>query len=220
MPNYYPIMLDVRGRRAVVIGGDDIATEKAAALCACGARVTVISPTFCRQLQKKGEQGRVTLRRKAYECGDTAGAYVVVAAISDPELVEAIWAETQERGQLVNIVDMPARCSFIVPSILRRDQLTIAVSTDGASPSLAKRIRQRLESLFPPAYGPYLRLAAAARARLRESGVSYRHRDAFFGDFFASDVLAQLAEGDEAAAQATTAKLLRRHGVDEAGGRR
>ena len=220
MPNYYPIMLDVRNRPAVVIGGDVIAAEKAAALCACGARVTVISPTFCEQLQRESEQGRVTLRRKAYELGDTAGAFVVVAATSDPELIEAIWAETQERGQLVNIVDVPARCTFIVPSILRRDQLTIAVSTEGASPSLAKRIRQRLESLFPPAYGPYLRLAAVARARLRESGISYRRRDAFFGDFFASDVLAQLAEGDEAAAQATTAELLRRHGVDDAGGRR
>ena len=213
MPNYYPIMLDVRGRPVVVIGGDAIAAEKAAALCACGARVTVISPTFCQQLQKEGEQGRITLRCKAYERGDTAGAFVVVAATSDPGLIEEIWAETQERGQLVNIVDVPTHCTFIVPSILRRDQLTIAVSTEGASPSLAKRIRQRLESLFPPAYGPYVRLAAAARARLRESGVSYRCRDAFFGDFFASDVLAQLAEGDEAAAQAKTTELLRRHGV-------
>ena len=121
---------------------------------------------------------------------------------------------------MVNIVDVPARCTFIVPSILRRDQLTIAVSTEGASPGLAKRIRQHLESLFPAAYGPYLRLAAAARARLRASGVSYKRRDAFFGDFFASDVLAQLAAGDEAAAQATTAELLRRHGVDEVGDRR
>ena len=216
MPDYYPIMLDVRGRPAVVIGGDGIAAEKAAALCACGASVTVISPTFCMQLQTEGEQGRVTLRRKAYERGDTAGAFVVVAATSDPELIAAIWEETQERGQLVNIVDVPARCTFIVPSILRRDQLTIAVSTEGASPGLAKRIRQRLEALFPPAYGPYLRLAAAARARLREHGVSYKRRDAFFGDFFASDVLAQLVEGDEAAAQATTTELLRRYGVQVA----
>jgi precorrin-2 dehydrogenase / sirohydrochlorin ferrochelatase len=215
MPNYYPIMLDVRGRPAVVIGGDAIAAEKAGALCACGAHVTVISPTFCAQLQTEGEQGRVTLRRKAYEHGDTAGAFVVVAATSDQELVEALWAETQERGQLVNIVDVPARCTFIVPSVLRRDQLTIAVSTEGASPGLAKRIRQHLESLFPAAYGPYLHLAAAARARLHASGVSYKRRDAFFGDFFASDVLAQLAAGDEAAAQATTAALLRRHGVDD-----
>ena len=213
MPNYYPIMLDVRGRPAVVIGGDAIAAEKAAALCACGARVTAISPTFCQQLQREGEQGRVTLHRRAYERGDTAGAFVVVAATSDQGLIEALWAETQGCGQLVNIVDVPARCTFILPSILRRDQLTIAVSTEGASPGLAKRIRQHLESLFPAAYGPYLRLAAAARARLRASGVSYKRRDAFFGAFFASDVLAQLAAGDEAAAQATTADLLRRHGV-------
>src|SRR2546421_5380584 len=213
MPEYYPVMLDVRGRLAIVVGGDRVAAEKAAALSASGAQVSVINPAFCDELLMQAEYKRVTLRRKAYEPGDLEGAFVVVAATNDTQLVEAIWTETQRSGQLVNIVDIPERCSFIVPSILRRDQLTIAVSTEGASPSLAKRIRQHLESLFPPAYGPYLRLAAAARARLRETGVSYKRRDAFFGAFFASDVLAQLAEGDEAAAQATTAELLRRHGV-------
>lgn len=79
---------------------------------------------------------------------------------------------------------------------------------------LAKRIRQRLETLFPPAYEPYLRLAAAARAHLRAGGVSYRRRDRFFGDFFASDVLARLAEGDEQGATTATGALLRRYGVE------
>ena len=93
---------------AECVGGDAIAAEKAGALRACGARVTVISPMFCGQLQTEGEQGRVTLRRKAYERGDTAGAFVVVAATSDQGLIEALWAETQGCGQLVNIVDVPA----------------------------------------------------------------------------------------------------------------
>ena len=96
---------------------------------------------------------------------------------------------------MVNIVDIPERCSFIMPSILRRDQLTIAVSTEGASPSLAKRIRQNLEESFPPVYGTYLRLAALARTQLRKNGVSYERRDDFFSDFFTSDVLARLVEG-------------------------
>lgn len=215
MPNYYPIMLDVRGRPAVVIGGDHVAAEKATALCSSGAIVTVVAETFCRGLRQLAENGAVTLRRKAYEPADLDGAFVVVAATtSDPELSEQIWQETQRRGQLVNIVDVPARCNFIVPSILRRDQLTISVSTEGASPSLAKLIRQRLEGLFPPAYGAYLRLAAAARGYLRRGGVSYDRRDAFFAEFFASDVLASLAEGDESAAVVATATLLRRYGVE------
>ena len=214
MPNYYPLMLDVRGRQSIVIGGDRVAAEKAAALVASGACVSVLSSEFCPELLAQAEQERVTLRRKAYEPGDLAGAFVVIAATNDPQLIQAIWAETQERGQLVNIVDVPEYCSFILPSVLRRGQLTIAVSTEGASPSLAKRIRQSLEELFPPAYGTYVQLAALARAYLRKNGVSYDRRDDFFSDCFTSDVLARLAEGNTAQATVVTAALLRKYDVD------
>lgn len=217
MPNYYPIMLDVRGRSAIVVGGDSIAAEKASALVASGAHVTALAPAFCAELQALADHGGVTLHRKEYAPGDLAGAFVVVAAAThDQALAEAIWVETRERGQLVNIVDVPARCSFILPSILRRGQLTIAVSTEGASPSLAKRIRQRLEALFPPAYDVYLRLAVAARERLRGAGVSYDRRDAFFGQFDASDTLRRLERRDIGGAAATTAALLRDYDVSVA----
>ena len=214
MPEYYPVMLDVRGRLAIVVGGDRVAAEKAAALSASGADVSVINPAFCDELLMQAEYKRVTLRRKAYEPGDLEGAFVVVAATKDAQLVEAIWTETQKSGQLVNIVDIPERCSFIMPSILRRDQLTIAVSTEGASPGLAKRIRQNLEEIFPLAYGTYLRLAALARTHLRKNGVSYERRDDFFSDFFTSDVLARLVEGNVAQATVITAELLRHYEVD------
>lgn len=214
MPNYYPIMLDVRGRPAIVIGGDRIAAEKAAALVASGAHVSVQSEEFCAELLAQAERNLITLRRKAYEPGDLAGAFVVVAAVNDAQLVQAIWAETQDRGQLVNIVDKPDYCSFILPSILRRDQLTVTVSTEGASPGLAKRIRQSLEEFFPPAYGTYVRLAGLARAYLRKSGVSYDRRDDFFRDFFTSDVLALLIEGDTAQAALITAALLAAYDID------
>lgn len=213
MPEYYPVMLDVRDRVAIVVGGNEVAAQKAASLSASGARVTALSPTFCDGLLRQAEAGQVTLRRKAYEPGDLAGAFVVVAVAESPELVEAVRAETQEHGQLVNIVDVPAYCTFILPSVLRREQLTVAVSTEGASPGLAKRIRQELEAYFPLAYGPYLRLAALARARLRESGISYEQRDAFFADFFTSDVLAQMIKGNTREAMSITADLLRRYGV-------
>ncbi len=214
MPNYYPVMLDVRGRLAIVVGGDRVAAEKAAGLAASGADVRVISPQFCDELLAQAEHKRVTLRHKAYEPGDLAEAFVVIAATNDPQLVQAIWTETQERGQLVNIVDIPAYCSFILPSILRREPLTIAVSTEGASPSLAKRIRQDLEEIFPPAYGTYLRLAALARTYLRQHGVSYDRRDDFFNDFHTSSVLASLVEEDIPRAAAITASLLQRYGID------
>ena len=102
------------------------AAQKAASLAASGAQVSVLSPTFCQELLREAEAGQVTLWHKAYEQGDLVGAFVVVAVASSQELVEEVWAETQQRGQLVNIVDVPAYCTFILPSILRREQLTIA----------------------------------------------------------------------------------------------
>lgn len=216
MPNYYPIMLDVRKRPAFVIGGNRIAAEKAAALAASGAIVTVMNPDFCEELLSMAQRREVTLQSKAYAAGDLAGAFVVVAATNDARQIEDIWNETLKRGQLVNIVDVPACCSFILPSILRRDQLTIAVSTEGASPSLAKRIRQRLELLFPPAYGIYLRLAAIARGHLRAHSVSYDRRDEFFGEFDHSAILDLLADQNETAALAATTGLLRSYAIDVA----
>jgi precorrin-2 dehydrogenase/sirohydrochlorin ferrochelatase len=214
MPKYYPIMLDVRGREAIVIGGDALAAEKAAALFRSGARVTAISPAFGAELQEQAARQEVTLLSKAYKPGDLARAFVVIAATNDPQLIEQIWQETQERGQLVNIVDVPARCNFILPSIMRRGQLTIAVSTEGASPSLAKRIRQQLEDIFPPAYDRYMQLATVARTLLRErKDISYDQRDQFFGDFFTSEILHLLSVGNEQEALTITVQLLKQHGV-------
>jgi precorrin-2 dehydrogenase/sirohydrochlorin ferrochelatase len=215
MPSYYPIMLDVRNKPALVIGGNAVAAEKAAALHASGAKVTVQSPDFCAELQAMAQSGTITLRTKTYEARDLEGAFIIVAAATyEPELAEAIWIDGQKNGQLVNIVDVPAHCNFIVPSILRRGSLTIAVSTEGASPSLAKRIRQHLESLFPSSYEGYMRLAAIARQYMREAGLSYEQRDQFFGDFFASDILDKLTQHDEIEALASTVRLLHRYNVE------
>ena len=215
MPSYYPILLDIRDRLAVVIGGDRIAAEKAVALAASGAHVTVLAPSFCDELHALAgdSDGDVSLCAKAYAPGDLAGAFVVVASTRDPEEIAAIRAETRQRNQLLNVVDVPAACDYIVPSILRRGQLTIAVSTEGASPSLAKRIRQRLEAQFPPTYAAYLRLAAAARQELRAAGVAYDRRDDFFATYDTSGVLALLDAGNSNGAAALTAVLLRNYGV-------
>lgn len=214
MPKYYPIMLDVRARPAIVIGGNRIATEKVTALVASGAQVSVLSPKFCADLLALAERGAITLIQKSYEPGDLAGAFVVVAATTNEQQIEAIWQETQERGQPVNIVDVPRYCSFILPSVLRRGQLTVAVSTEGASPALAKGIRQQLEDFFPQAYGAYIELAALVRSYLRGQGVSYATRDDFFRDFMNAPILALLSEGEIAQALAMAVALLHTYGVE------
>ena len=214
MPDYYPLMLDIRDRLGIVVGGDAIAAEKARVLSSCGARVRVLGLEFCVELQVLAERGQVTLCQKVYESGDLAEAFVVVAVTTDPQVIQTLWQETYQRGQLLNIVDVPKYCSFILPSVLRRGQLTIAVSTEGASPSLSKRIRQQLEDIFPPVYGEYIELAALARSYLRQHGVSYLRRDAFFQDFMASSVLANMGTGEVEQALTVTADLLRMYGVE------
>lgn len=182
-------------------------------LAASGARVSIISPEFGVEVQALEQRGQVMLCQKRYEPGDLAGAFLVVAATTDQQLIEAIWQETQRRGQPVNVVDVPRYCSFILPSVLRRGKLTVAVSTEGASPSLAKRIRQQLEESFPPAYEDYIDLAALARAHLRQQGIPYDTRDEFFRDFMASPVLDLLGAGERMQALEVTAGLLNAYGV-------
>lgn len=214
MSNYYPVMLDVRGREAIVIGGNRLAAEKASALVASGAHVSVLSPEYTPELLSMAENGEIRLHQKSYEPGDLAGAFVVVAVTTDQQQIEAIWLETWQRGQPVNIADVPRYCSFILPSILRRGRLTVAVSTEGASPGMAKRIRQRLEETFSPAYGDYIDLAALARVYLRRHGVSYDSRDEFVQNFMDSPVLSLLTAGETRAALAVTADLLRGYGIE------
>lgn len=214
VPRYYPVMLDIRDRFAIVIGGDRVAAEKAAALVASGARVSVISSEPEAEMQELARRGSITLLLKSYEPGDLAGAFVVVAATTDQALIEAIWQETQERGQPVNIVDVPRYCSFILPSILRRGKLTVAVSTEGASPALAKRIRQQLEEVLSPAYETYIDLAALVRGYLRRAGVSYAARDEFFHAFMTSPILAHLEAGESIRALEIATELLRASGIE------
>lgn len=213
--NYYPVMLDIRGQSVVVIGGNCVAAEKAANLSNAGARVTVVSPSFCDALQDLARSHAVTLRTKAYEYGDLTGAFVVIAAITyNSELTEAVWHEAQENQQLINVVDVPSRCNFILPSILRRGHLTISVSTEGTSPGLAKRIRQYLEDLFPSAYTAYFQLAAIARIYIKRHNLSYKERDIFFGEFSDSGILESLIEGDQVEALNKTVRLLHQHNID------
>jgi precorrin-2 dehydrogenase / sirohydrochlorin ferrochelatase len=212
---YYPAMLDLRGRRAIVIGGGKIAARKATELAGCGAHVEVIDPAPSAEMEALARNETVTITRAAYRNGDLADASVAIVATNDIAVQKAAWNEAQRRGILVNTVDEVNRCSFIAPSILRRGPLTIAVSTDGTNPSLARRIRERLEAQFPQAYGPFLELAAHARQRLRDAGIDYNERDRFMGELVTSEVLALIGSANEEDAKRIVTRLLSEYGVTE-----
>jgi len=169
---YYPLFLDVKNRPCVVIGGGGVALRKVNMLLDHEARVQVISPEFCAELESMIESGRASGVRRGYQSGDLEGAFVVIAATDDQQANERIAREAQDRGILINVVDVPALSNFIVPSYLRRGDLTIAVSTSGSSPALARKIRKKLEAEFGPEYVQLVSLVEEVRARIKGSAIS------------------------------------------------
>lgn len=173
---YLPIFLDLTDRKCLVVGGGEVAARKIATLVQAGADVLVVSPTVTDAIAELVKQGMV--RHQARKCvqGDMHGAALVYAATDDPALHQRLSAEARGRGIPINVADVPALCTFIAPAVLRRGALTIAVSTSGASPGLAKRIVEQLEGLFGPEYGIALEVLRAARHHLKATEVNIQTR--------------------------------------------
>lgn len=144
-PVYYPVLLNLKGKKCVVAGGGKVAERKALSLLRSGAEVTVISPECTERLKKENLKGRIKYISRRYKKGDLKNAFLVIAATDSGETNKRI---SEDAPYLVNIVDMPLLCNFIAPSVVRRGPLTIAVSTSGISPSLARTIRKELEGLY------------------------------------------------------------------------
>jgi siroheme synthase-like protein len=155
-----------------VVGGGTVAWRKVKVLTEHGAEVRVISPELCPELRQMAAKGNIEALTREYEDGDLAGAFVVIAATDDTNINEQISKEAERRDQLVNVVDDAARSNFIVPSYLRRGDITIAVSTAGRSPALARKIRTELEEHFGDEYAALARLVKEVRTEFIDQGVT------------------------------------------------
>ena len=193
---YYPVYLDLTGRPCVVVGGGRVAERKVATLLKYGADVTVISPEVMPALEILVEQERIIVERRGYVRGDLAGAFVVICATDSEEINRAVYSEAEEHGVLVNVVDVPPLCNFIVPSIVKRGGLQIAISTGGAAPAVAKRVRKRLQEEFGEEWGPYVALLGEIRALAMSQIDDDAERKAFFERVADSDVLARFTRGE------------------------
>ncbi len=150
----------------MVIGGGKVASRKVKTLLSYGAQVEVVSPEVVPELEDLAREGKIVLKKRPYQEGDLEGAFLVVAATNLPAVQEQVVGEAQKRGLLLNVVDQPERSNFIVPSVVRRGRLTLAISTSGASPALARRLRETLEDIFGPEYATYLDLMARWREEI------------------------------------------------------
>ena len=164
---YYPVALDLRNRPCLVVGGGSVAEAKVDGLLASEARVTVVSPELTAGLAAWACEGRIAHRPREYHAEDLDGQQLVFAATDRRAVTEVVTADARRRGVWVNAADDPAFCDFLLPAVLRRGRLTVAVSTGGASPALASRVRNDLEAHLPPEYEELVELAAEVRAECR-----------------------------------------------------
>ena len=172
MPTYYPAFIDVRRRRCVVIGGGGIGEEKVRKLAECGARVVVISPDVTDGVREMMDGDTVSWVQRDYQPGDLKGAFIAVAATDDNAVNRQIAEEATQRNVLLNVVDVTHLCTFIAPSIASRGEVTVAVSTGGASPALARKFREELSNSPLLEYADLAPLLSEARTALKRMGVT------------------------------------------------
>jgi siroheme synthase-like protein len=208
---FYIACLRLTGRRCVVVGGGEVGLEKVEGLLACDGRVVLIAPAAVPALERLAAEGSIEWIRRDYERGDLEATFIAIAATDDTDVNIAVYNDAEERAMLVNVVDVPPLCNFILPAIVRTGPLAIAISTAGASPALAKRIKAQIAD----AYGePYARLAVLlneARGWAKGTLPTYQDRKAFFegivnGD---PDPIELLRAGDEAGVRALIASAQR-----------
>src|SRR5207253_11211574 len=210
MTAFYPVFLDLRGRRAVVIGGGAAAEQKVRGLIAAGAHVTLVSPDVTPALTDLGRRGEIELRRRGYHDGDLAGAWLAIAAVNRT-VNAAVWAEAERLGVPLNAVDDLEHSSFIAPAIHREGDITVAVSTGGKSPALAVRLRQRIARLVGRAEARLCALLGELRPELAARVPDARARTALWYAIVDSDVIDFVRRGDIEGARGRIEELIGSH---------
>jgi len=169
---YYPILLNILGKKCLVLGGGNVALRKVQALLEQGANVEIVSPNFCPELNKLAEEGTIQAIHRDYKPEDLKDTFIAIAATDDAKTNENMVAQARRLGILVNVVDDPNNSDFIVPSSFRRGDIIIAVSTSGRSPALARKIRSELEKSFQAEYAQLALVADEVRSELKQQGIT------------------------------------------------
>ena len=210
---FYIACLRLTGRRCVVVGGGDVGLEKVEGLLACDADVTLIDPDAIAPLRELAAEGSIAWERRPYATGDLEATFMVIAATSDTDVNIRVFEDAERRAMLVNVVDVPPLCNFILPAIVRTGPLAIAISTAGASPALAKRLKREIGEIYGE---PYARLAVIlneARGWAKATLPTYQDRKEFFESIVNGepDPVQLLRDGNEPAVRDLVAGAQRTH---------
>lgn len=211
--NLYVACIDLAGKDCLVVGAGPVGLEKIEGLLAADARVTVVAPDAIPQVQALAATGAIELVLRGYDAGDLDGRALVIAATSDTDVNTQVHADAEDRNMLVNVADVPHLCNFILPAIVRQGPLAIAISTKGASPALAQRMKAEADEMFGPAYARLAELLEEVRPWAKATLPTYTDRKAFFDSIVSGDPdpIPLLRAGREDAVQALIAERQRIH---------
>jgi precorrin-2 dehydrogenase/sirohydrochlorin ferrochelatase len=206
--SFYPVLLDLTAKKVLVVGGGQVAQRKVETLLEYEAKISIVSRLLTDKLNHMVECKRVVFLGQAFLPHHLDGAFLVIAATNDKGLNHRVSEEAKRKGILVNAVDQPADCNFIVPSIIRRGDLLVAISTSGKSPAMAKRIREQLESQFGPEYETTLKLMGRVREVVLASGLPQSENSRIFHAIAESDIVASIKAGNWSKVQQALAGLV------------
>lgn len=212
----YPVSLvGLADSKTVVIGGGIVALRKVESLLEAAASVTIVSPKIVAGLEALLHSKKIEWVKRSYKHGDLENAFVVIAATNDPVVNQAVWEEARQRGCLINVVDDPTHSNFIVPALVRRDELTFAISTGGASPAFASWLKEQLESAYGEEYGALATLLSEIRPFLISSFPSGEARAAAARQLINSNLIEHLKQGEYARAKRLAVEILQSIVSDE-----
>jgi precorrin-2 dehydrogenase/sirohydrochlorin ferrochelatase len=194
--SYYPVLIQLDGKKVLVVGGGTVAQRKIETLLEYGAVVQVISQELTPRLRKFSDEGKIGFLGQEFNEDCLEEAFLVIAATDDPRLNHQVSEKAREKGLLVNAVDQPSDCNFILPSVLRRGDLLIAVSTSGKSPALAKKVREALEERFGNEYGSFLVLMGRLREEILSQRLSQGENRKIFNELVNSPILEAIGRED------------------------
>lgn len=210
---YYPIYIDIEDRDVVIVGGGNVCARKAETMMKYGARVTIVSPEFTEEMEQWARDGVLAIRRKEYEETDLDGASMVIASTDDQCVNARVARDCRRRKIPVNVVDVTHLCEFIVPAIVERGSIQIAVSTGGKSPALARTLKEDLQKFVGPEYDEINQVLGTLRKGAKKTLPTDVDRKRFFDAIIAAGVLEMLRDGRRREAYEVIARACQRAGV-------
>lgn len=206
--SFFPLILNLKGKKCVVVGGGEVACRKIKRLLECGAEVVVISPRLTAKLKEMKEKGQITHLPREYRRGDLKDSFLVVGATRKASVNREVAKEAREVRALVNVVDSPLLCDFFVPSFLRKGKLIISISTQGTSPALAKRIKTELEKAYGEEYTQFLDWMGEVREKIIRRVRNKNKRKEILSCLVESEVLPLLKKGQREKARDCFLRLI------------